>query len=244
MMEHNEQEYLTNLNIITTDNRTINFMVDGVIPGSSSNIIPEKKLDTLPDHDSSPYIIPSKSDKIIIGSLNVRSECNHKMYNILHKMTQHNIHILFVNELNIKHQFGENSIKNYVFKEVCYSPYNDHFKYLINADSTQNNSGCGFIIHVSLFSHIHKINCIHGRLLHITLTFKKITRYSSTNSLHIIGIYSPQIDKKYKNICMKINDYVLNFFANTPFDQHHVILGDFNVSYKKFTSKSKKSSTS
>ena len=37
-MEHNEQEKLSNLNIITTNNRTINISVYGVIPGSSLNI--------------------------------------------------------------------------------------------------------------------------------------------------------------------------------------------------------------
>src|SRR5438128_11369161 len=107
MMEHNEQDILQPLNIITTDNRTLDISVDGVIPGSSLNI-PLNNLDNDSNvKNSSPYKIPSSYENFKIGTLNVKSECNHKMIDILHKMTQHNIHILFVNELNITLSYDE-----------------------------------------------------------------------------------------------------------------------------------------
>src|SRR5947209_637112 len=143
MMEHNEQELLQPLNIITTDNRTFNNLGSGVISGSSLNYQLNNK-DIIPSIDqfNSPYLPLNSSEFMNIATLNVRSECNRKMHDILHKMTQHNIHILFVNEINIKPSYGEHEVKSYTIRNECYSPYDEKFKFFINADTSQKNSGC------------------------------------------------------------------------------------------------------
>jgi len=240
-MNYNTNEKNKNLNIITTDNRTFNNQVEGVISGPSSSY-PKENMDNFSKNNlynitKSPYKIPSSYENFKIGTFNVRSECNHKMNDILHKMIKHNIHILFVNELNINPLYGENCIKNYYIQDITYSPYNEHFKFYINADNTQKNSGCGFIFHSTLQCYLHKINSLTGRLLHLTFIFKKHSKYHSNNVLQLIGIYAPQNVQKMHNISNKIHSYISNFINNTPFDQNHVILGDFNVDYSKYDRK-------
>ena len=163
----------------------------------------------------SPYKSSLNSEHLQLATLNVRSECNQKMHDILHKMTQHNIHILFVNEINMKPRYGKNSIKEYFSKEVEYTPFDEHFRFFINADAKQNNSGCGFIVHSSLLPYIQKINTINGRLIHIIFTFKKRNKYNSSNTLHIIGIYSPQKDPKIKLSTILLMNTYQTFFAKS-----------------------------
>ena len=194
------------------------------------------------NNNSSPYKIPSSFKQFKIGTLNVRSECKDKMIDILHKITQHNIYILFINEINIKATYGENDVKKYVIENINYTAYNESFKFIVHTDSSQPNSGCGFIIHESIFKYIAKINVLSGRLIHLIFTFKKLSKYNSSNSLHLIGIYGPQKDEKHKPTFNSINEYITKFFAITPFDHHHVILGDFNINGDKFNKKLKNKS--
>ena len=140
----------------------------------------------------------------------------------------------FTSPYKIPSSYEENCVKKYFIKDVTYSPYNEHFKFYINADNTQKNSGCGFIFHSSLQCYLHHIETITGRLMHLTFIFKKHSKYHSNNILHLIGIYAPQKIDKMINISNKIFTYISQFINKTPFDQNHVILGDFNVDYNKF----------
>jgi len=115
-------------------------------------------------------LIRSKNDKITpfnlsssinIGSLNVQSECNRKLSDILYMMIKRNILILFINETNLKCRYNSEDIIPFYKERAYFSPLNETFTIIYNND-IRNNSGCAFIIHNSIVNHLYKIDLIQG----------------------------------------------------------------------------------
>ena len=173
MMEHNEQDLLQPLNIITTDNRTFNNLDSGVISGSSINI-PVDEKDIKKSHNN-----------INIGTYNIQGNIIGKIDHILYVMDERKIDILFLQETNSKKRNNETSFKTYYTENILSPNQIDKYYIIHNADHEQNTAAItAFIIHESLFKHIQKITPFPGRSLTISLGFKK-ELYPKTEIIYI-----------------------------------------------------------
>ena len=174
----------------------------------------------------------TKSDQFNIGTLNIRSEFSKKLSDIFYLMHKEQLMILFINETNLRDRYDDNDRKEFIRENYTFQPTNAKFTIIFNNDK-HSNSGCAFIFHNSIVPFIHSINTVPGRLLHISLIFKKTNKFQSRNVIHLLGIYGLQHKTKHKKQYTQVFEYVNNFIDSTPNDQAHIILGDFNININK-----------
>src|SRR5581483_12220101 len=180
MMEYNEQENTQHLNIITTDNRTFNNLVEGVISGPSL-ITPAVNKDNV-----------CINNHIKIGTYNIQGNITGKSDHVIYIMDERKIDLLFLQETNSKKRQTETSFKTYYTESISSPNLVDKYFIIHNADHDQNTAaGTAFIIHESFFKHIYKITSLPGRSLTVSFGFKKELYSKNTNSLHITGVYLP-----------------------------------------------------
>jgi ribonuclease HI/exonuclease III len=167
---------------------------------------------------------------INLATHNIQGAFFSKLHNILFQMISSKIDIIFLTEI---HLLKSNITEKYETqtKEIYYYPTNTTYTFtiIINHDNIHRSSGTAFILSQEYSRHLQKVDIIEGRLIYLTLYFKKRIQ------LHILGLYIPpnptekKFIKKTNDILTSINKFLHNSFNN---NKYGIILGDFNISNK------------
>jgi exonuclease III len=145
-------------------------------------------------------------------------------------MISSEIDIMFLTEIHLK-KSSESEKYETQTKSIFYHPTNTThtFTIIINHDNIHRSSGTVFILSQDSAKHLQKVKIIEGRLIYLTLYFKKRIQ------LHILGLYIPPnpTDKKFLEkislILTSINNFLHNNFNS---NKYGIVLGDFNISGK------------
>jgi exonuclease III len=167
---------------------------------------------------------------INIATHNIQGAFFSKLYNILIQMISSEIDIMFLTEIHLK-KSSESEKYEIQTKSILYHSTNTihTFTIIINHDDMHHSNGTVFILSQDSAKHLQKVEIIEGRLIYLTLYFKKRIQ------LHILGLYiSPNpTDKKFlekiPRILTSINNFLHNNFNS---NKYGIVLGDFNISSK------------
>jgi exonuclease III len=167
---------------------------------------------------------------INIATHNIQGAFFSKLHDILIQMISSEIDIMFLTEIHLK-KSSESEKYETQTKSIFYHPTNTThtFTIIINHNDIHCSSETVFILSQDSAKHLQKVEIIEGRLIYLTLYFKKRIQ------LHILGLYIPpnSTDKKFLGkialILASINNFLHNNFNN---NKYGIVLGDFNISNK------------
>jgi exonuclease III len=151
-----------------------------------------------------------------------------KQKQILDMMTSHHVDILGLSETKIK--TSQSKIINRLS--------NNFVTYLNNDSHTPNGSGVGIIISKDYAKYVQVAKGYKGRVIHIDLFLRGHVK------LRIIQIYLHATHTGTRNEIEQIHSYIYNLLEQARQNKFKsILMGDFNVSYEKYSHEYKRKGT-